>query len=58
MARVRQKMAAVTDSEFYIVVCFSSAEEKRAFLRKRGLHKLGEKFMNGRQVDEILTERR
>ncbi|RTE47903.1 hypothetical protein [Actinobaculum sp. 352] len=44
-----------TDSEYWIAVCFPSREEKEKFLRKWDLIDHGDKYLDGRIVDHILS---
>lgn len=39
-----------TDSEFWFAVCFTTREEKEAFLRAAGLADLGDKYLDGNDV--------
>jgi len=43
-----------TDSEFWVAVCFTTREEKEAFLRAAGLAHLGDKYLDGRDVADVL----
>lgn len=43
-----------TDSEFWFAVCFTTREEKEAFLQAAGLSHLGDKYLDGRQVAHAL----
>lgn len=43
-----------TDSEYWFAVCFTTREEKEAFLRAAGLEHLGDKYLNGREVAQHL----
>lgn len=43
-----------TDSEYWVAVCFTTREEKEAFLRAAGLAHLGDKYLDGRQVAAAL----
>lgn len=39
-----------TDSEYWVAVCFTTREEKEAFLTAAGLAHLGDKYLDGHQV--------
>lgn len=43
-----------TDSEYWVAVCFTTREEKEAFLRVAGLAHIGDKYLDGRQVAAAL----
>lgn len=43
-----------TDSEYWFAVCFTTREEKEAFLRAAGLEHLGDKYLDGRAVANSL----
>lgn len=43
-----------TDSEFWVAVCFENREQKDEFLRKSGLAKLGDKYIDGTKAAELL----
>ena len=51
----RKRMA--TDSEFWFAVYFQSRAEKEMFLRKYGLAKIGDKYLSGSMVDNMLSAR-
>lgn len=44
-----------TDSEFWFAVCFTTREEKDAFLKAAGLAHLGNKYLDGREVAQALN---
>lgn len=44
-----------TDSEYWFCLCFTSREEKEAFLKKFNLHSIGDKYLDGRKVDRVLS---
>ena len=46
-----------TDSEFWFAVCFANREEKDAFLAKFKITPLGDKYVEGREVEKILDAR-
>lgn len=39
-----------TDSEYWVAVCFTTREEKEAFLQRSGLADLGDKYLDGHDV--------
>jgi hypothetical protein len=43
-----------TDSEFWVAVCFTTREEKDAFLAAANLDTLGDKYLDGRAVADTL----
>lgn len=43
-----------TDSEYWFAVCFTTREEKEAFLRAAGLSHLGDKYLEGPAVAATL----
>jgi hypothetical protein len=43
-----------TDSEYWFAVCFTSREEKEAFLKAAGLTHLGDKYLPGNDVAATL----
>lgn len=43
-----------TDSEYWFAVCFTTREEKEAFLRAAGLEHLGDKYLDGRAIADTL----
>lgn len=49
------RFKASTDSEYWIAVCFTSRDEKEQFLARHNLADLGDKYLDGRQVDQRLT---
>lgn len=51
------RFRAATDSEFWFAVCFTSREEKEAFLAEFGLGGLGDKYLDGREVTKVLRRR-
>jgi hypothetical protein len=46
----RARFKRATDSEFWVAVCFTTREEKEAFLAAAGLAHLGDKYLDGREV--------
>ncbi|WP_054812189.1 hypothetical protein [Nocardia arizonensis] len=49
-----EKFAAMNDSEFWVAICFRSREQKDEFLRKLELVELGDKYLDGEKVADIL----
>lgn len=45
-----------TDSEFWFAVCFTSREEKDAFLAEFKLGRLGNKYLPGQAVAQVLRK--
>lgn len=43
-----------TDSEFWVAVCFTTREEKEAFLAAANLDTIGDKYLDGRAVADTL----
>lgn len=50
----RDRFKRATDSEYWFAVCFTSREEKDAFLRAAGLTSLGDKYLDGGQLAAAL----
>lgn len=50
----RARFKRATDSEFWVAVCFTTREEKDAFLERSGLAPLGDKYLDGRSVADAL----
>jgi hypothetical protein len=48
------RFTRATDSEFWFAVCFTSREEKEAFLQEFGLIRLGDKYIDGRDAAKTL----
>lgn len=57
LAREDKRRRVATDSEFWFAVYFQTREAKDAFLRKHGLNKIGDKYLDGRAVDRVLEGR-
>lgn len=57
LAKEDKRRAAATDGETWLCVYFKTRQEKHAFLRKHGLDKVGDKFLDGRLADRVLTNR-
>lgn len=53
-AQEARRFRDATDSEHWVCVCFTSREEKEAFLRAANLAKLGDKYLDGRKVARAL----
>lgn len=51
-----KRFADATDSEYWVAVCFKTRDEKERFLRKFGLANLGDKYLDGRRVEEKLDK--
>lgn len=47
-----------TDSEYWVALVFATRADKEAFLREHGLARLGDKYLNGYEVAEVLLKRR
>lgn len=46
----RARFKRATDSEFWFAVCFTTREEKDAFLVAANLDRIGDKYLDGRAV--------
>lgn len=44
------RFRAATDSEYWVAVCFTSREDKEAFLRAANLTDIGDKYLSGPAV--------
>lgn len=42
------------DSEYWIAICFQSREQKEEWLRQAGLIELGDKYLDGLEVAEVM----
>ncbi len=51
------RFKAATDSEFWVAVCFTSREEKEAFLAEFDLARHGDKYLDGAKVARSLRKR-
>lgn len=49
-ANENERLLDATDSEFWVAVCFQTREQKDEFLRKSGLQKIGDKYLDGIKV--------
>lgn len=43
-----------TDSEYWFCVCFQTREQKDEFLKKLGLWEIGDKYLDGMRVADVL----
>jgi len=50
----QKRFEKATDSEYWFCVCFQTREEKESFLKNSGLIEYGDKYLDGRDVGEIL----
>lgn len=48
------RFRAVTDSEYWVALCFTSRGEKESFLAQAGLIHLGDKYIDGRKAARVL----
>jgi len=53
----RDRFRAATDSEYWFAVCFTSREEKEAFLAEFGAAPLGDKYLDGSALAATLRRR-
>lgn len=56
-ARAKQearRFQDVTDSEFWVAVCFQTRAEKEAFLKALNLAQLGDKYIDGHKAAQLL----
>ncbi len=53
-SRETQRYEDATDSEFWIALCFQTRAQKEEFLEKLGLLELGDKYLDGMAVAEVL----
>lgn len=51
------RFRAATDSEFWFAVCFTSREEKEAFLDELGARSIGDKYLDGQVLARLLRRR-
>lgn len=49
-----KRLEDVTDSEYWVAVCFQTREQKDEFLLKAGLADLGDKYLDGMQVARVM----
>jgi hypothetical protein len=49
-----QRLDDVTDSEFWFAMCFQTRAQKDEFLEKAGWEELGDKYLDGMAVAEIM----
>ncbi len=57
MGKEKARFKRTTDSEFHICVYFPDRQAKEKFLRDFDLAKLGDKFLDGRKVAQVLNRR-
>ena len=48
------RFALATDSEYWACICFQTREQKDAFLKALNLFNLGDKYLDGQEVAEVL----
>lgn len=53
--RERKRFVDATDSEFWVALAFENRQQKEEFLRKFKLLALGDKFLNGSDVEAVLS---
>jgi len=53
-AAEQQRLIEVTDSEYWVCMCFQTREQKDEFLAKLNLDALGDKYIDGMAVAKIL----
>lgn len=53
-AREQKSFEDMTDSEYWVALCFATREAKEAFLQKLGLLELGDKYLDGHDAAKIL----
>lgn len=53
--REAQRFENATDSEFWFAVCFKTREQKEKFLQLAQLIELGDKYLDGEKVAEVLN---
>ena len=51
------RFRGATDSEFWFAVCFTSREEKDAFLAEFGAGRIGDKYLDGQALARLLRKR-
>lgn len=49
-----QRFRDVTDSEYWVAVCFQTREDKDRFLRALNLIQLGDKYIDGHKAAQLL----
>ncbi len=52
--REEERFRLATDSEFWFALCFTSREEKDAFLHAARLFHIGDKYLDGRAAAAVL----
>jgi hypothetical protein len=50
----RDRFVEITDSEYWVALCFQTREQKEEFLQKLGLLELGDKYLDGLEVAKKL----
>lgn len=48
------RFALATDTEYWACICFQTREQKDAFLKALQLFELGDKYLDGQEVAEVL----
>jgi hypothetical protein len=56
-AQEAKRFQDATDSEYWFAVCFQTREDKERFL-KEFLPKLGDKYLDGRKVEDAIKKAR
>lgn len=54
MSREQKRFEVVTDSEFWLALCFQDREQKEAFIAALGLLAHGDKYLDGELVAQKL----
>lgn len=52
--RENDRFVDATDSEYWIAICFQTRDQKEEFLRKTNLADLGDKYLDGMQVAQVM----
>lgn len=53
-SREDQRFLDATDSEYWVAVCFQTREQKEEFLRKARIEHLGDKYLDGMKVAQVM----
>lgn len=53
-----QRFQDATDSEYWVALVFLNRADKEAFLAEHGLDAIGDKYLNGYEVADVLAKRR
>lgn len=53
-SREDQRFLDATDSEYWVAVCFQTREQKEEFLRKALIAHLGDKYLDGMKVAQVM----